>query len=242
MLQLKHVQIAIGDKIIIPDFSYTFEKGKVYAIMGPNGSGKSSLASAIMGNPAYSVKAEEMSIAAIGSSERVNLIDLAPEKRAEAGVFMSFQSPIALSGIRAAQLIQHALKGKKSALAIRKEVESVGAALHIPKELLDRSLNEGSSGGERKKMEVLQAAILDKPLQIFDEIDTGVDVDAMKCIAQFLEENKKDKTYIVITHYNRILKYLKPDKVLILLNGKLALSGDHTLAQKIENEGYKFVE
>jgi len=240
MLNLKNITVKIGEKTIIDNFSYSFESGKIYAIMGPNGSGKSTLASIVMGNPIYDVVKGKIQIIE-KDKKPISLLELTPDERAHNGIFMSFQSPIALSGIRVAQLLQLALKGKKSALEIRKEVEMLSKSLNVHTELISRSLNEGLSGGERKKMEVLQAAILDKNIQIFDEIDTGVDVDAMKSIAKFLEKNKKDKTYIVITHYNRILKYLKPDKVLVLLNGKLVMSGDHTLAKKIEDEGYKLL-
>ena len=238
MLNLKNVTVKIGEKKIIDNFSHAFENGKIYAIMGPNGSGKSTLASVIMGNPIYEVVSGRIQCLD-KKGKRLDILKLKPEERAEQGIFMSFQSPLALSGVRVAQLLQLALKGKKSAMEIRKEIESLAKVLNIQKELLNRSLNEGLSGGERKKMEVLQAAVLDKNIQIFDEIDTGVDVDAMKSIAKFLEKNRKNKTYIVITHYNRILKYLKPDKVLVLLDGKLAMSGDHTLAKKIEDKGYK---
>ncbi len=237
MLSLKNITINVGEKVIIDNFSYNFEKGKVYAIMGPNGSGKSTLASAVMGNSVYEVVGGRLQVVDV-KNKKHNLLELSPEERAKAGIFMSFQSPIALTGIRVAQLLQLALKGKKTAIQIKKEIESLADQLNIPKEILNRSLNEGLSGGERKKMEILQAAVLGKEIQIFDEIDTGVDVDAMKTIANFLDGNKKDKTYIIITHYNRILKYIKPDRVLVLVEGKLVNEGDHALAEEIEKNGY----
>ena len=137
--------------------------------------------------------------------------------------------------------MQIALNGKKDPLTIRKQAQEVAKELRISEELLGRSLNEGASGGERKKMEVLQAAVLDKKLLIFDEVDTGVDVDALKSISQFLNNHREGKTYIVITHYNRILHYLKPDYVLVIANGKIAKVGDHTLAEEIEKNGYENV-
>ena len=154
---------------------------------------------------------------------------------------MSFQSPLALSGVKVYQLLQLALNGKKDPLTIREEARKYAKELGISEDLLKRSLNEGASGGERKKMEVLQAAVLDKKLLIFDEVDTGVDVDALKSISKFLKKHHKDRTYIVITHYNRILHHLQPDHVLIMVHGQIVKVGDHTLAKKIEDRGYEFI-
>ncbi|MFO0704306.1 MAG: Fe-S cluster assembly ATPase SufC [Patescibacteria group bacterium] len=238
MLKLINLTIKAGDKTIIRDFSFEFEKDKVYAIMGPNGSGKSTLAMTIMGNPTYKVVGGRLQgIDSTGKS--IDLNNLAPEERAEAGIFLSFQNPYSLSGVRVAQLLQLALKGKKSAIQIKKEIDVLCEVLGVSKELVGRSLNEGASGGEKKKLEIIQAAILGKSIQIFDEIDTGVDVDALKSISSYLSDNKKGKTFIVITHYNRILKYLKPDKVLVLKDGKLVKVGESELAMEIENHGYK---
>lgn len=234
LLSIKNLTVSVNSKKIIDKFSFEFEKGKIYVIMGPNGSGKSTLAYSLMGHQAYRVKTNSKII--YGGE---NLLNLSPEKRAEKGIFLSFQSPLSLNGVRVNQLLQYALNGKKGALQVREEIEKVAKELHVKENLLNRSLNEGASGGERKKMEVLQAAVLDKDLMIFDEIDTGVDVDGLKLIARFLEKNKKDKTYIIITHYNRILKYLKPDKVLILTNGKLQRVGDSKLADEVEKNGYE---
>lgn len=231
MLKLNNISAKAADKEVLHNFSYEFEKGKIYAIMGPNGSGKSTLASSIMGSPTFEVTGEILL-----SGE--NITELEPNKRAEAGIFLSFQSPLALSGVRVYQLLLLAMSGKLDALSIRRKAQEVAKKLHISEELLGRSLNEGASGGERKKMEVLQAAVLDKPVQIFDEVDTGVDVDALKRISEFLYENKADKTYIVITHYNRILHYLKPDVVLVIMKGNLVKTGGPELAEKIEKEGY----
>lgn len=233
MLQVKNLTVSVGKKKIIHDFSFTFEKGKIYAIMGPNGSGKSTLAFALMGHPSYKANGKSKILL-----NKTSLEKLDTQKRAEKGLFMSFQTPLSLSGVTAFQLLQIALSGKKDPLTIRKTIQEKAKELKIPEELLTRSLNEGASGGEKKKLEILQAAVLDKKLLIFDEIDTGVDVDALKTIATFLNRYKRGKTLILITHYNRILHYLKPDKVLILVNGKLAKTGDYKLANKIEKEGY----
>ena len=237
MLHLSKLNVSIGEKKILKDFSYIFEKDRVYAIMGPNGSGKSTLAHAIAGNPTYQVSSSKLQISNKGKV--INLKDLEPHKRAEAGIFMSFQNPLALQGIRIAQLLLLALKGKVSAPEIRKRSKAIAKELGISEDLLNRSLNEGASGGERKKMEVLQGAILDRVIQIYDEVDTGVDIDALKSIGKFLHIHKKGKVLIIITHYHRILKYIKPDTVLVLKDGQLIADGGPELAETIEKEGYQ---
>lgn len=233
MLQVKNLSVKVGKTSIIEDFNFNFSKGKVYAIMGPNGSGKSTLAFAIAGHPAYKAEVESLKF------EGKNISDLSPDKRAKLGIFLSFQTPLSLAGVNVFQLLRIALAKKKDPLALKKKIESLAKKLGIKKELTERSLNEGASGGEKKKLEILQAAILDAKLQIFDEIDTGVDIDALRKIAKFMNENKDGKTYLIITHYNRILHYIKPDKVLILINGKLMKVGNAKLAEDIEKNGYE---
>lgn len=237
MISLKNLTVSAGDKEIVKNLNFDFEKGKVYAIMGPNGSGKSTLANAIMGNPAYSV-ADYSQI----KINKKNITEMEPDERSKEGIFLSFQNPLSLSGVKVFQLLQLALSGKKDPLAIRNEAKKYATELGINEDLLNRSLNEGASGGERKKMEVLQAAVLDKKFLIFDEVDTGVDVDSLKSISNFLISHKKDKTYLVITHYNRILHYLKPDFVLIMIKGELVKVGGPELAILIEKEGYKGIK
>ncbi len=234
MLHLDNLTVLAGDKVILNSISYTFEKGKVYAVMGPNGSGKSTLASVIAGHPGYKIKSGSLNF----DDEVIN--DLEPEKRVEKGIFMTFQSPPSLTGVTVYQLMRYALKGKKDPLTIRKEVQKYAKGLHIPEVLLNRSLNDGFSGGERKKMEVLQSLILSPKLVIFDEIDTGVDVDALKTIATMIKTmHGEDKTFILITHYNRLLKYITPDVVLVLKEGQIIKKGDKTLADVIEKKGYE---
>lgn len=231
MLSIKNLTVSVGDKKIINDFSFDFKKGKVYVVMGPNGSGKSTLAYSLMAHPTYEAKG---SVKLNGE----NISDLDAQKRAVKGIFLSFQNPLALSGITVFQLLQLALSGKSDPVILRRKVLSTAKELHLTEELLRRSLNENASGGEKKKLEVLQAAILNKQVQIFDEVDTGVDVDALKTIGSYLNKNKNNKTYIIITHYNRILKYIKPDEVLILNQGKLVKTGTAALAKQIEKRGY----
>ena len=233
MLQLKNLTVKVGKKIILKGINYRFAKGKVYAIMGPNGSGKSTLAFTIAGHPNY--KSDIGSLRFNGS----DITDLSPDKRAKLGIFLSFQSPLSLSGVTVFQLLRLAMQKRKDPLKIKKEIEQVARKLKIKQELLERSLNQGASGGEKKKLELLQAAILNPKLLIFDEIDTGVDIDALKTIAEYMHENKNGKTYLLITHYNRILHYLKPDKVLVLMAGKLVKEGNSKLAEEIEKKGYR---
>lgn len=233
MLSLKKITVKVGKKTILQNISYNFKEGKVYAIMGPNGSGKSTLAYALAGHPSYKIEDGSLKM------EGRDITDLKPDKRAKMGIFLSFQSPLSLSGVTVFQLLRLALQKEKDPLTVKKEVEKVSKQLSIKKELTERSLNEGASGGEKKKLEMLQAAVLDPKLLIFDEIDTGVDVDALRTIAKFMHENKKGKTYILITHYNRILHHIKPDRVLVLMEGRLAKEGGANLAEEIEKKGYE---
>lgn len=239
MLKISNLSVTIDTKKILKDLNFEFEKGKIYAIMGPNGSGKSTLAYAIMGHPNYeivSIQKRKKPKIEIGGED---ITDMDVHERAQKGLFLSFQTPLALTGVTVYQLLHLALHGKKDPVKIRKEAQLYARELGISDDLLSRPLNEGASGGERKKMEVLQAAILDSDVQIFDEVDTGVDVDSLASISQFLMKYKKDKTYIIITHYNRILRYLKPDKVLIMKDGTIDRVGSHDLAHEIETSGYR---
>jgi len=236
MLKLENLTIAVANKIIIKNLNLRLEKNKVYVLMGPNGSGKSTLALTLMAHPLYQIKSGKILF------EKKDVTDLAPEKRANLGLFLSFQSPLSLSGVSMFSLLRTAIAGKCDPLALREEIEKTAKLLKIKKELLERSLNEGTSGGEKKKLELLQAAILNPKFLMFDEIDTGVDIDALRTIAQFMEKNKKGKTYLLITHYNRILKYVKPDEVLVMMEGKIVKQGDYKLAEKIERDGYNNYE
>jgi Fe-S cluster assembly ATP-binding protein len=233
MISLKNLNVYVSEKQILKNINFDFEKGKVYALMGPNGSGKSTLANILMGHPSYEIKSGKIFL---GSEE---ITDLPVEKRAQKGIFLSFQQPLSLSGVNVFQLLRLALSGKKDPLMLKKEIETLAKKLKIKKELIERSLNDGASGGEKKKMEVLQAAVLEPKFLIFDEVDTGVDVDALKTIASFIADFKKGRTILVITHYNRILRYLKPDKVLVMIDGEIKKVGDHQLAEEIEKEGYE---
>lgn len=235
MLEIKNLKVKINNKTILNNINFTFEKGKIYALMGPNASGKSTLAFSIMGHPLYKLFPSSKII-----FKGKNIKKLSPEKRVKLGIFLSFQSPLALSGVNVFQVLRYALQKKLDPLTLKEKLENISKELKLKKELLERPLNEGFSGGERKKMEILQAKAIDPEFLIFDEIDTGVDVDALKTISQFLREFKKEKkTLLLITHYNRILRYLKPDVVLVMKEGSIVKVGGRELANKIEREGYE---
>ncbi len=233
MLTLKNLTVTVNNKKIIKNFNFNFENNMVYAIMGPNGSGKSTLAYAIAGHPNYKLTTGNLSF----NGKKIN--DLSADKRAKKGVFLSFQSPLSLTGVTVFQLLRVAMSGKVDPLNLKKKIYKLAKELKIKEELIERSLNDGASGGEKKKLEMLQASVLEPKFIIFDEIDTGVDVDALRTIAKFMQLHKKNKTYILITHYNRILRYIKPDKVLVVINGELVKEGGKELAEQIEKNGYE---
>lgn len=234
MLSLEHLKVSIEGKTILPDFSFAFQPGKSYVLMGPNGSGKSTLASVIMGHPKYNV----------GRSSKIllggkNLKNLSPDKRAQLGIFLSFQTPMELPGVTVFELLRLALEKKYAPVELHKLVQRYAKELHIKDELLKRSLNMGFSGGEKKKLEALQAVLLAPRFALFDEIDTGVDVDALKTIGSFLKKHlPKETTLVFITHSTRLVKYVKPDTVLVLHDGQLIKTGTALLAQKIERQGF----
>ena len=234
MLDVNRLRCSVQNNSILRGFSYSFKNNTVYIIMGPNGSGKSTLANCIMGHPHY-VLTKESRIILNGE----NIAGLSPDKRAKAGVFLSFQSPLSLRVVTVFQLLRVALAGKQDAVKLKREMVREAKKLKIGHHILERSLNEGSSGGERKKIEVLQAAVLKPRVAIFDEVDTGVDVDALKTISTFMKTFKKNKIIIFITHNSRILKYISPDKVLILKEGNLVKEGGKELLSLIEEKGFE---
>jgi len=233
MLELKNLTVRIQNKEILHDINFKFEKGKTYAIMGPNGSGKTTLALAILGYPGLSLDKKSKII-----FNGRDITNLKPEERAKKGIFLSFQNPPSLSGVNIFQLLQYAFP-KINPLILRQKTKEISQKLGLEEEVLERSFHPGVSGGEKKKVEALQALIFNPKLFIFDEIDTGLDVDALRKISQSINEIKKGKTIILITHYARILRYIEPDYVLVLKEGRISHFGDKTLAEKIEREGYK---
>jgi Fe-S cluster assembly ATP-binding protein len=237
MLSLKNVSVSIVEKDILHDISFDFLPESTYALLGPNGSGKSTLGNAIMGQPNY----------ILGESTELlwndhSLNDLKADERARLGIFLSFQNPLPLAGVSVMDLFRMALVGKDKkldAMTLHKSVRAFAEELDIKEELLKRSLYEGFSGGEKKKIEALQAVLLEPAVAIFDEIDTGVDVDALKLITAFLKKHlPKETTLIYITHSHKLLSVLEPDQVLVLKDGRLVKTGDQTLVHEIEKDGF----
>lgn len=236
MLQLKNLSAKAGEKTILHNINLSCEKGFVYALLGPNGSGKSTLASAIMGHPSFTLSEDSHVL-----FEGEDITALSADKRAKKGIFLSFQSPLPLPGVSIYQLMRHAFENKVDALTSRKKIQAYARELDIKDELLTRSLNDDFSGGEKKKMEVLQMAMLEPKLAIFDEIDTGVDVDALKTIAKFLKKHRKpEQIFIFITHSTSLLKTIIPDKTIVLKKGVVDRQGDGSMAiEIIETEGFE---
>lgn len=234
MLSINDISVSIDGKKILKKLSLEIGKGEIAVLMGPNGSGKSTLAHAITGNPDFSV-ARGGKILFSGK----NIANLAPEKRAQLGIFLSFQNPLPLPGVSVLDLLRIAREGKEDALALRTRAKSYAKELGIEESLLFRSAHDGFSGGEKKKIETLQAGILEPSLFILDEIDSGVDVDALRKIARFILKHKTDDSSIlIITHATRILRYLKPDRVFVMGNGAIIETGNATLAKRIEHSGF----
>lgn len=238
MLSLQHFSVSVEKKDILRDFTFDFLPDKTYALMGPNGSGKSTLASAIMGHPKYRVARNSKLL-----MNEKNLKPLSPDARTRQGVFLSFQTPMELAGVTVFELLRLALEKRIAPVELHARVGKYARELHIKDELLKRSLNAGFSGGEKKKLEALQAALLQPRFAIFDEIDTGVDVDAVKTITKFLNRHlPKETTRVFITHSTRLLQAIKPDTVLVLRDGQLVKTGSTALAKKIEEQGFDSIK
>lgn len=238
MLEIKNLSASIEGKDILKNISATFQPGTTTALLGPNGSGKSTLGNTVMGAPF--VEMDKESAITLGKTD---LTVLSTPERAQAGVFMTFQSPLPLSGVSAMDLFRAALvtgaNKKYSAKELHTLVHQYAEELQLPKEFLQRSLYEGFSGGERKKMEALQAVVFSPKVVIFDELDTGVDVDALKVIVTFLQKNlPSDTIKIFITHSHKLLALYHPDQVLVLKKGEIVKIGGHDLVKEIEDNGF----
>lgn len=238
MLKIKNLRVKVEDKEILKGIDLEVNKGEVVALMGPNGSGKSSLANSLIGNPKYEISAGEMLF------ENNNLLELKPDERAKLGILMAFQYPMAIPGVTVREMMLASLRGRGltvSALDIKNRIAEEGEKLRIEPTLLNRSLNEGFSGGEKKKMEILQMRILKPKLLILDEVDSGLDIDALALIAENVKEMVKetDMSVLVITHYQRLLKYLVPDRVVVLKDGEVVDKGGKEIVEVLEDQGYK---
>ena len=235
-LHIQNLNVDIEGKEIVKNVSFELQQNEIIALMGPNGCGKSTLANALMGNPKYKIKSGTLFL------DGKDLTTLAPDKRCHEGLFMTFQHPCEVSGVSIANFLRLSLAAKLGkplpVLEFKKILEKKMDELSIDRKFLVRSLNEGFSGGEKKKAELLQLAILEPRYAILDEIDSGCDVDALKVIGESIKKMKTNTSFIVITHYNRILHYLMPDRVLIMADGKIVQTGDAALAKEIEQTGY----
>tara|TARA_B100000927_G_scaffold198707_1_gene160672 strand:- start:591 stop:1328 length:738 start_codon:yes stop_codon:yes gene_type:complete len=244
MLEIKNLKAEIEDKTILNGVNLKVNKGEVHAIMGPNGSGKSTLSSVIAGNEDYEVSSGSITY------EGDDLLEMAPEERSHRGVFLSFQYPVEIPGLSVSNFIKTAINEKRKAFG----QENISAKqllqlfkekcelLNIDKQYLSRSLNEGFSGGEKKRNEIFQMAMMEPKLSILDETDSGLDIDALKIVANGVNSLKSSSNSIIlITHYQRLLNYIVPDFVHILKDGKIVMSGDKSLAQRLEKEGYSFL-
>lgn len=237
MLDIKNLEVFIEDKQVVSGISFSVKPGEVVAIMGPNGSGKSSTAYGIMGHPLYRTTGEI-------TLDGTNLSDLAPDQRAQAGLFLAFQYPVGIPGVNVREIMLASMRTKSKevkALDLKKAVIETAKWLTIGEDLLSRDINMGFSGGEKKKMEILQLLTLGSKYAILDETDSGLDVDALKIVAEGATKAAKEKNcgVLVITHYQRLLEYLKPDRVIILKSGKIVDEGNFDLVKSIEQEGYK---
>ncbi len=245
MLEIRNLHASVGDKEILKGVDLTVNAGEVHAIMGPNGSGKSTLAHVLAGREAFTPTAGEVIY------EGRNLLEMAPEDRAREGVFLAFQYPVEIPGVSNLYLLKAALNGIRKNrglpevdamdfLALIKEKMKL---VEMDQSFLNRSVNEGFSGGEKKRNEVFQMAVLDPKLAILDETDSGLDIDALKIVAGGVNAlRSSDRAMLVITHYQRLLEYIVPDRVHVLHNGRIVKSGGKDLALELEDRGYSWIE
>ncbi|AUC74885.1 MULTISPECIES: Fe-S cluster assembly ATPase SufC [Flavobacteriaceae] len=245
MLKINNLHANIEDKSILRGINLEVKAGEVHAIMGPNGSGKSTLASVIAGKEEYEVTEGTIVL------EGEDLEDLAAEERAHKGVFLSFQYPVEIPGVSVTNFIKTAINETRKAKGLEdmpakemlKLIREKAELLEIDRKFLSRSLNEGFSGGEKKRNEIFQMAMLEPKLAILDETDSGLDIDALRIVANGVNKLKsKDNAVIVITHYQRLLDYIVPDFVHVLYNGKIVKSGGKELAHELEEKGYDWIK
>lgn len=245
-LVIKNLHVNISGKEILKGLNFTLPKGEVHAIMGPNGTGKSTLAYTLMGHPAYEVTQGEVFF------NGVNVLDLEPNERSILGIFLAFQYPVAIPGVTVANFIRSAVNSRRRAvnaddkgvplLEFRKEVKQKMELLKMDPSFAGRYLNDGFSGGEKKRAEILQMAMLKPEIAILDETDSGLDIDALKIVADGVSTLRgPDLGVVIITHYQRILNYIKPDFVHVMMDGIIVESGGSDLALHLEDHGYEWI-
>ncbi len=245
MLEIKNLHATVGGKAILKGVNLKIEAGEVHAIMGPNGSGKSTLGYVIAGREGYEVTQGEVLF------NGKNLLELEPEERACEGIFLAFQYPVEIPGVNNTYFLRAALNAQRKyrgeseldSMQFLKLVREKLEILHISDDLLRRAVNEGFSGGEKKRNEIFQMAVLEPALAVLDETDSGLDIDALRMVAEGVNRLRSaDRAMIVITHYQRLLDHIVPDKVHVIADGKLVASGGADLALKLEEQGYTWLE
>ncbi len=245
MLSIKNLHATVANNKILKGLNLEIKPGEVHAIMGPNGSGKSTLSHVIAGKSGYSVT--EGSACLNGES----ILDLSPEERANSGIFLAFQYPVEIPGVNNIYMLREALNSKKrhsgekelTAAEFLKFVKQKVEALGLKSSLLNRPVNDGFSGGEKKRNEIFQMSVLEPSLAILDETDSGLDIDALKIVSDGVNSlRKSDRAFIVVTHYQRLLDYIIPDFVHVLHDGRIVKSGDKNLAKELESKGYDWLK
>lgn len=245
MLHIKNLHAGTEDTAILKGINLEINPGEVHAIMGPNGSGKSTLASVVAGKEEYEVSGGEIIF------EDEDISELAPEERAHKGIFLSFQYPVEIPGVSVTNFIKTAINESRKAQGLEdmpanemlKRIRETAVLLDMDKKFLSRSLNEGFSGGEKKRNEIFQMAMLNPKLAILDETDSGLDIDALRIVANGVNKLRNDKNAVlVITHYQRLLDYIVPDYVHVLMDGKIVKSGTKELAYELEKRGYDWIK
>jgi Fe-S cluster assembly ATP-binding protein len=245
MLEVRNLKVRAEDKEILRGVSLAVNPGEVHAIMGPNGSGKSTFARALAGHPGYEITAGEVTY------DGKDLLDMAPDERAREGLFMAFQYPIEIPGVNNAYFLKAALNARRKhqgleeldAIDFMTMIKEKSKLLQIDEAMLQRSVNEGFSGGEKKRNEIFHMAVLEPRLAILDETDSGLDIDALRIVANGVNAMRApDRAFIVVTHYQRLLNYIVPDFVHVLSDGVLVRSGGRELALELEEKGYGWLE
>jgi Fe-S cluster assembly ATP-binding protein len=244
MLNIKALTVNVEGKPVLNGIDLKINPGEVHAIMGPNGSGKSTLSNVLAGKNEYEVVSGQVQFSG------VDFLDLAPEERALRGLFLGFQYPVEIPGVSTENFLRTALNEKLKfegqeeldAFDFQQLLAKKMQQINMDKSMTDRSLNQGFSGGEKKRNEILQMLVLDPKLTVLDEIDSGLDIDALKQISLGINQYKSDKNAVIlVTHYQRLLNYITPDFVHVLMHGRIVMSGDYTLAQQLEEKGYEWI-
>jgi Fe-S cluster assembly ATP-binding protein len=252
MLTIKQLQVETTEhkKQILKGLDLTLEPGKIHAIMGPNGAGKSTLLNSLAGTPNYTTTAGTVTLKDAEGNHQ-NILKLAPEERAKSGIFLGFQYPTAIPGVSNLYFLKTALNHLRAhrneppmdAFDFMNKAKEAANMLQLDESFLKRNVNEGLSGGEKKYNEILQMMLLEPRCILLDEIDSGLDIDALKIIAKGINHMRdENRTFLLVTHYQRLLNYVRPDYVHILKDGRIIESGDYSLAERLEAEGYRFLE